>query len=539
MSTWPCCAFVVATVAWVAAGCSEQKGGPDCSPLKCPEGHEVEVASCTCKAAADKCHAVSCAAGTYCDPASGQCKPRCEGIQCPTGHTANAQTCVCQPAADKCHGVACTGGQACNAATGACEASPGGGVIRTDLVNKQMSVGVHNNGGDAPNGNEEVYLDFNWSVSPKNQIVSVAVPPGRITIDGQDTGGAAEWQGLPETNVSVTKASELIAPARRTNGTVSDIVTEEFGVTEVKVRSAYDGSHIYLRAQWTDNTENSDRGRWIYNGTAWARDTAATQPLPTPNRATTRPVTAAEDRVQLLFNMNIPDFFGANAQQGLGRGCAGLCHLEGKGGLDAATVQVVGGVNYYSGKGRMYTYAAGLKADMWHWKATRSNAVRTDDDQYFDNEKRKGDGAQSDDWKWTGTDPACAGKLADPVRHGNPSLPTVMYYFGNEYFQDAANCPSQGPSRVPSPYARAPFPKFMYEDGSPFGPQAVLLDASFTPQNGDLLPGMTFRAAASWPTCKRCNNEVEGRWAANTWTVEFRRTLVAPDADDVDFTRVQ
>ncbi|MBI3186225.1 MAG: hypothetical protein HYZ28_29150 [Myxococcales bacterium] len=534
-------AFAAVSAALVAAAALVAGCEKSCKEaLTCPAGYDKDLAACTCKPASDnKCAGVSCGASEVCLPATGKCEERCAAITCPSGHQANAQTCVCEPSAVKCHGVQCTGGQACNPATGACEASPGGGVIRTDLINKQMSVGVNNNGGDAPQGAEEVYLDFNWSVSPKNQVLSVAVAPGSVKVDGADT-DVNEWKGVPSTTLSLARASELINVDRRTNGTVGNIVTEDFGISEVKVRSAYDGSNIYFRAEWTDNTENSDRGRWKHDGTMWVRDEAQTQPVPSGNRETTRPVTRAEDRVQLMFNINIPDYFGANANQGLGKGCAGLCHLEGKGGVDPATVVTVSNVNYYSGKGRMYTYAAGLKADLWHWKSYRSNALRIYDDQYFDHEKRKGDSGQSDEWSWT---TANCSKKVDGARVPTGDTSKVMLHFVNEWFNDVTGCPSNGPSRIPSPYNRAPFAKYMYEDGSPHigarGTKTAMLDATFVPQAGDLSPGYIFRTPASTSLCGRCNNEAEGKWANNTWVVEFKRTLVAPDADDVDFTKVQ
>lgn len=522
-------------------GCGgDGKQHPD---LTCPAGHEVDKAANACKPAADKCHGVACKAAEACNPVTGACEARCQGIVCPKGHDADAQTCVCKPAADKCHGVTCKTGEACDPAMAMCVASPGGGGIRTDLVNKQMSVGAHNNGGDVPNGNEEVYLDFNWQVGPKNQIVSVAVPAGSITVDGVQT-GADEWKGVPEAAITMTRASDLLEdPKRRSNGTVGDIVTEEFGIDKLKVRSAYDGSYVYFRVEWADSTDNSARGRWIYDGSKWARDEAMTQTLPAGNKDMSRPVTKGEDRVQLMFNINIPDFFGPMANKGLGRGCAGLCHLEGKGGVDPANVATVGGVNYYAGKGRMYTHSPGLKADLWHWKSYRSNALRVFDDQHFTDEKRTGDGGQSDEWAWTGTDAACKGKKADAARYPGADTSKIMLHFVNEWFEDAAGCPSKGPSRVPFPYDRAKPAAFMFEQGSPHiparGPLAVLLDGSFSPQMGDLVPGYIFRTVGSTATCLRCNNEAEGRYTSGTWTVEFKRTLVAPDGDDVDFTKVQ
>src|SRR5262249_40225994 len=152
--------------------------------------------------------------------------------------------------------------------------SPGGGSIRTDLINKEMSLGIHNNGDGPPQGVREAHLNFNWQVDTLNVIVAVAVPPNSITIDGNAATSAAEWKGVPVTTMSgLVRASTLMPVSRRTNGAgASDITTEDFGVTEVNVAAAYDGSSIYFRIEWSDPTLNESRNRWIYNGTTgkWA-----------------------------------------------------------------------------------------------------------------------------------------------------------------------------------------------------------------------------------------------------------------------------
>jgi hypothetical protein len=431
----------------------------------------------------------------------------------------------------------CTAGQACNPGSGACEASPGGGAIRTDLVGKEMSLGLHNNGDGPPQGAREAHLDFNWPTSATNAIVAVAVPPGSIDIDGAIT-SQAEWNGVPMTTINIDRSSTLLPAARRTNGTVTDITTEDYGVKEMKIGAAYDGSNIYFRVEWSDPSQNDARGRWLWNGSKWVRDTATTQPLPSGNLAAARAVTGSEDKLQLLFNINIPGFFGDNG--GFGAGCAGLCHLEGINGQRIATVTTSdAGTNFLASGGLMHTNGSGHKVDVWQWKATRTNPLRIFDDQVIDETSRHGDGSQSDDFPLTKGD--CNRKNTDPARYADADASATQLFFTNEYFDvnPDAGCKSLGPSRVPLPYASSLHE--MYEDNSPFivaggGRATQPLNGTVNPATGDTIPGYIWRTAASTDRCLRCQNEAEGHWSGGNWIVEIRRSLVAPDADDVDFT---
>jgi hypothetical protein len=454
---------------------------------------------------------------------------------CEAGTKLNPTTCACE-VVGKCGG-ACTDGQGCNPSTGACEVSPGGGAIRSDLVNKEMSIGIHNNGDGPPQGAREVHLDFNWTSGGTNSIVAVAVPPGSITVDGTTTNDG-EWHGVPTTTVSgFARASELLPVGRRANDAgATNITTEDFGVTEISVAAAYDGSSIYFRVEWTDPSENDVRGRWVYNGTKWVRDVAQTQLLPAGNRDPSRAVTAAEDKLLLLFNMNIPNFFGDNG--GLGSGCAGLCHLEGKDGQRIATTTADAGTTFLVAGGLMHTNGPGQKVDIWDWKASRTNPLHIYDDGVIDENTRRGDGTDSDDFFLTQGN--CTRKATDGARYPTVDNSATKLHYTNEYFDPtSASCSSLGPSRVPSPYASGVHA--MFEDGSPrIGKEGAtaskLLDGTVAPANGDTIPGYIGRTNASTSTCVRCENEAEGRWNTGKWFLEIRRSLVAPDVDDVDFT---
>jgi hypothetical protein len=399
-----------------------------------------------------------------------------------------------------------------------------------------MSIGIHNDGDGPPQGAREAHLDFNWQTSTTNAIVAVAVAPGSITIDGAGT-NADEWHGVPLTTIAIDRASALLPATHRTNGTVTDITSEDYGVTELKVGAAYDGSSIYFRVEWADSSQNDALGRWIWNGTKWVSDTATTQPLPEGNLTRTRPVTASDDKLELLFNMNIPSFFGDNG--GFGAGCAALCHLEGiNGNRIAATQTTDAGTTFLLYGGLMHTNGSADKVDVWEWTAARTNPLRIFDDQVIDANSHHGDGNQNDDFQLTEGD--CFRQDTDSARYPEADASAVVEYFWNEYFDASPDggCASLGPSRVPSPYRSGV--SAMFEADSPLigkaGTASKLLDGTVTPTTGDTVPGIVGRAAASTTACLRCQNEAEGHWSAGRWIVEIRRSLVAPDSDDVDFT---
>lgn len=505
---------------WISACSGGADTGVNCLRLTCPEGYEVDRLACTCLP-----RVASAEAGP------GACAPTCDA-----GQLQDPVTCACVTATPC---GQCPAGQACRPGASTCEASPAGGAIRTDLVGKEMSIGINDNGDGPPQGIREAHLDFNWKVSQTNAIVAVAVPPGRISIDGADT-SPTEWSGVPvSTLTGVARSSAFMPAARRTNGTATDIATEEYGITTMKVAAAYDGANIYFRAEWDDATDNSARGRWIWNGTSWVKDTAETQPMAPGNLATTRPVTRAEDKLSLIFNINVPSYFGDNG--GLGAGCASLCHLEGKNGSRVAIATTTDAGTFYVGSGIMHANGAGHKVDMWVWKSTKTNPLGIFDDQVIDENSRHGDGDQLDELFFSGG--TCSRRSVDGERHPSPNSAAVQLLFGNEYFDSTtAGCPSQGPSRVPSPYASGV--ETMFEPGSPLigkdgATSSTTNVAGATPTTGDTIPGYIWRANGSSTTCLRCQNAARGQWSAGKWVVEMRRSLVAPDPDDVDFTIVQ
>lgn len=514
-------ALPLTVAAWVSACSGAADTGVSCLRLTCPIGFEADLVGCTCTPRGGTSGDASAGDGGAC------------ATSCDAGLVQDPSTCACL-AASGCG--ACPAGQACRPSSDTCEASPGGGAIRSDLVGKEMSIGINNNSDGPPQGIREAHLDFNWQKSPLNAIVAVAVPPGRITVDGSDT-SASEWSGVPVTTLTgFTRATAFMPAARRTNGTATDMTSEDNGVTTLRLAAAYDGSNIYFRAEWDDPTDNSARGRWIWNGTKWVRDTAETQPLPPGNLATSRPVTGSEDKLSLLFNINVPGYFGDNG--GLGAGCANLCHLEGKDGSRVASATTTDAGTFYAGSGLMHANGAGHKVDLWVWKSTKTNPLGIFDDQVIDEVSRHGDANQGDELNYTGG--TCTRKSIDGDRYPAVNSASTQLLFGNEYFDDVtAGCPSLGPSRVPSPYTSGV--KSMAEPTSPLVGKDGTTSSStnvggVAPTLNDTIPGYIYRTNASTTGCLRCQNQARGKWTAGKWVVELRRSLVAPDGDDVDFT---
>jgi len=78
------------------------------------------LSACSATAPAGKCDSVTCAAGQFCDAATGTCKTdKCTGVTCAAGQVCDGNTGMCSTP-DKCAAVTCTNGQVCTSATGAC-----------------------------------------------------------------------------------------------------------------------------------------------------------------------------------------------------------------------------------------------------------------------------------------------------------------------------------------------------------------------------------------------------------------------------------
>ena len=160
------------------------------------------VSGCgTTPASTDKCEMVTCAAGTYCDGATGMCRAadKCMGKTCAAGQACDGATGMCV-ALDRCATVSCTGGQSCNRVTGACEnpALPALGPIIERMGRPAVNTALTNPfdlyrplGGTTPTESGDLTKDrYNRDDNPANWVTnwSPAVRMHLAILDGLDGG---------------------------------------------------------------------------------------------------------------------------------------------------------------------------------------------------------------------------------------------------------------------------------------------------------------------------------------------------------------
>ena len=429
--------------------------------------------------------------------------------------------------------------------------SPGCGAIRTDLRNQALAIGITNNSGDSPNGVPLTYLHFNEkdpALGDEPAIVSVAVPPRSIEIDGRRS-TTDEWRGVPSVDYALTLSTDLLAEDSPANP--QNLVSTDHGIYAVTVWSAYDDRHIYFKFRWADATRNDVRGRWTYTPGGWARNQGPAMRTHDPSLLdpllADRAIDANEDRLFLMFNKSVRDFAENN-------GCAGLCHL---GPNEEVETEEVAGTLYHVGGGSMRTSRPDEEVDLWHWKATRSAALARSDDKYIgcgteapdgtcSGNGRRGDGGESEAYRLPGSvlNGACNRRSGDAGRHPEAEVANVKSHYVNERFHEdpAGECLSLGPSRRPTSETPA---TWMFEAGSPFigirGPEAVNIESTDTFEVGHTVPGFIHRnttsSVAPGADCHRCSVAAEAIHADGSWTLELKRTLTAPDPDDVDFVQ--
>jgi hypothetical protein len=117
----------------------------------------------------------------------------------------------------------------------------------------------------------------------------------------------------------------------------------------VELRAAYDASNLYLLAVWSDATESNLKQSWSFDGAAWTRrsDKGTDGSWATIDADNSQ---WDEDRLAIWWDISVTGFGGS--------GCMALCHDH-----------------------RMGTHTLGEKADLWHWKAARTNPMGFADDQ--------------------------------------------------------------------------------------------------------------------------------------------------------------
>ncbi len=224
----------------------------------------------------------------------------------------------------------------------------------------------------------------------------------------------------------------------------------------VELKSFHNNTDVYIYARWADLSQSVFKSMWVKTFDGWTNSGAN------------------EDRMGFAWDiegsLSQSTFGGFGPGSGMRGGCATLCHVD----PDDPS------------KLTMSTAYTGGVADLWQWKAARTNPVGYSDDQYFDNEDHKGDEGES---------------AYQDNKSEEGSKPAYMFDGGVET----------------SPY--------LFKD------KAVSFDDSVF-EEGNTLPGYVLRT----PSGDRANVEAVGVWEAGYWTVVFKRRLHTGSENDVQFT---
>jgi len=184
-----------------------------------------------------------------------------------------------------------------------------------------------------------------------------------------------------------------------------------------------------------------------------------------------------EDRVYFLFNINATDF---------DTGCAVYCH--------------VGNPDWDVSQSKMGMNNPGETLDAWHWKAARTNPTGYAEDKHWV------DLSQADEVTYEGA--------------------TVL----------RTRLPDEG-SGFASDNKEGDFPKYMHKNGP--GANVAFLFAEdaieFAPDanwsDGDTIPGYIVKEG----TDSRADVVAVSTYTDGTWVVEFKRSLITNNPDDVQF----
>ena len=250
--------------------------------------------------------------------------------------------------------------------------------------------------------------------------------------------GSSEWKKAQESKIVLTGAGSV-----------------EGKVIELKTKSVYTKDEIFFRLEWPDKDKSMNKKRWKFSGGKWT------------------PIKADEDRLGVVFEINRINKFAT-------KGCAVLCHNESKNEKEW----------YFA------VSSAKEKAEMWHWKAVRSNPVGYTEDGYVTTNpsKKPEEGRKRD---------AGSGK-AKSNRTKDKSKPM--------YRQDPAKSAS-----IP---------------GSLLVNQAAEIKDYSIFKDGDEIPG--YMVNTPWKG-SFADVKTRGVWANGKWTLVMSRKLNTGYDDDLQF----
>ena len=251
--------------------------------------------------------------------------------------------------------------------------------------------------------------------------------------------GSSQWKNAKESKFVLVGAGKV-----------------EGKLLELKAKSVYTKDEIFFRFEWLDDEKSMNKNRWRFTGDKWSK------------------IKGDEDRLGVVWEINRIDKFAT-------KGCAVLCHSESKNNKEW----------YYS------VNSEREKADLWHWKAVRSNPVGYTEDGYvIANPSKEPEKGRKRD--------AGSGTKAKNNRSKDKTKPTHM--------QDPAKAPS-----IP---------------GSLLVAEAAEIKDYSIFKAGDEIPG--YMLYTNWKD-SFADIKTKGVWKNGKWTVMMSRKLQTGNDDDVQF----
>ncbi|MGQ0708314.1 MAG: ethylbenzene dehydrogenase-related protein [Rhodoferax sp.] len=327
------------------------------------------------------------------------------------------------------------------------------------------------------------FWGLDWSATRAFQAVAVDTPP---VLDGLPDDAA--WKNAAPIAVNTTHGWNMGG-----------------GETRIEARAVLHGDRIYIQAQWNDDTRSYMRLPLQKTAEGWVRMVGDT-PGQTYDDADTTDY--YEDKFAVAISPRNNPF-------------AGSWHF-GPSLMDDLRKPL-------NGRGYHYT-EDGSVVDLWHWKASRSGATHQAEDSWFgtpvkfDPEKHavRYSAGYASDKKDNGSgyqDNFEKGKHGWPVKH--PSHIVTPLFL---------------PKDLAALQARLGSARTAFEShGSEYnlGPDEIV---AYTQELDDQIPVGTIIPALYWKTPMAGpagDVAAMGHWENGRWTLEFSRTLAAPDAQDV------
>jgi hypothetical protein len=237
----------------------------------------------------------------------------------------------------------------------------------------------------------------------------------------------------------------------------------------VSLKTVYKGDLIYFLAIWSDSTQSDIKKEWIFDDPEWKPE--------------------SEDEDSLSFNWNIANSIADFNSDG----CSVLCHPP-----------------------QMRTNSASEEADVWFWRAARSNPSGWMDDRWLDSSGRHDDNRESGglfDNKQT------LDFEDDPQDHDDVPL----YWEPDAEGEDAKSI-----TQLEINSGEAKQITKIYSNGT-------MLDQDENSVPSSVKIPFYYQ---SKPTGSRGDITASGIWASGKWTVEFSRKMDTGFSHDVQFTNL-